>query len=235
MKLQSKGKHRLWIAAAVAAVLALAGVGAAYHWGLIPRKSYTAADFGIQTAVSPVDYNGNGSDDYADLLKGAKKDAKNHPRYDGSYYEGGYPPEDVGVCTDLVWRAFREAGYALKDMVDADIQNRPEAYPHIEKRDSNIDFRRVTNLHIFFSEYGQSLTTDVAKIDAWQPGDIVIFGANEHVGIISDKRNAVGQPYVLHNGGQLIREEDILSEKKVTGHFRFDASGIPEEVLKPLE
>ena len=82
-------------------------------WNLLPKQYYTAEDFGIQTVTSPVDYNGNGVDDYTDILLGARKDAKQKPRYDGAYVDGGYPPEDTGVCTDLIWRAFREAGYSL--------------------------------------------------------------------------------------------------------------------------
>ncbi len=226
-----KSKNFKVIALALLAVLLIGGVWAAWYWGLIPRKSYTAADFGIDTLVSSVDFNQNGIDDYADLLAGAKKDAKNHPRYDGAYCAAGYPDEDVGVCTDLVWRAFREAGYSLRDMVDVDIAARPEAYPHIQKADTNIDFRRVTNLRVFFSRYGQTLTTDISAIGEWQPGDIVVFGNNKHIGIVSDKRNKNGQPYILHNGGQPVREEDYLPRAEVAAHYRFDASLIPAELL----
>lgn len=210
-------------------------VWAAWYWGLIPKRTYTAADFSIDTVLSTVDFNGNGTDDYTDILRGAKKDAKNHPKYDGSYYRGGYPPEDIGVCTDVIWRAFREAGYSLKDMVDRDIQARPTAYRNIKERDPNIDFRRVTNLRIFFSKYARSLTTDINEIEAWQPGDIVVFNNDAHIGIVSDKRNKDGQPYILHNGGQPVREEDYLGRSEVTGHYRFDASNIPEEVLVAFE
>lgn len=223
------------IALALLAVLLMGAIWAAWYWGLIPRKSYTAADFGIDTLVSPVDFNSNGADDYTDILRGAKKDAQNHPRYDGAYCAGGYPAENVGVCTDVVWRAFREAGYSLRGMVDADIAARPEAYPHIEKPDSNIDFRRVTNLRVFFSRYGQTLTNDVDAIEQWQPGDIVVFGNNKHIGIVSDKRNKNGQPYILHNGGQPVREEDYLPRAEVTAHFRFDASLVPAELLMIFE
>ena len=215
----------------LAAFLLAVAVAAAWYWGLIPRRSYTAADFGIDTVHSSVDFNQNGADDYTDFLRGAKKDAKNHPHYDGSYYNGGYPPEDIGVCTDVVWRAFREAGYSLKDMVDADIAAHPSSYPHIKTQDGNIDFRRVTNLHIFFSRYGQTLTTDTEKIEEWQPGDIVVFSNDKHIGIVSDKRNKNGQPYILHNGGQPVREEDYLPRAKVTGHYRFDASLLPPSLL----
>ena len=37
-----------------------------------------------QVAVSPVDFNGNGVDDYADLVLGARQDANTHPRSDGA-------------------------------------------------------------------------------------------------------------------------------------------------------
>lgn len=208
---------------------------AAWYWGIIPQRTYTAADFGIETLQGTVDFNQNGADDYADILAGAKKDAQNRPRYNGDYCATGYPDEDVGVCTDLVWRAFREAGYSLRSMVDADIIARPDAYEHIEKRDNNIDFRRVVNLHIFFEKYAVTLTTDVQEIDQWQPGDIVVFGADKHIGIVSDKRNKKGQPYILHNGGQPRREENYLPRAEVTAHYRFDASLLPRELLIEFE
>ena len=220
---------------AVAVPVVIAAVWMAWYWGLIPRRVYTAADFGIDTVLSTVDYNGNGTDDYTDLLRGAKKDAQNRPRYDGSYYRGGYPPEEIGVCTDVVWRAFREAGYSLKEMIDADIRLHPYAYRHIKERDPNIDFRRVTNQRIFFEKYARSLTTDIREIEAWQPGDIVVFNDDAHIGIVSDKRNKDGMPYILHNGGQPVREEDYLPRAEVSGHYRFDAANIPASVLMAFE
>lgn len=198
-------------------------------------KKYTAEDFGIDTTLSPMDYNGNGIDDYTDILLGARKDAENHPKYDGSYHAGGYPPDNIGVCTDVVWRAFKNAGYSLRDMMDKDIRTRSEAYPKITKPDKNIDFRRVRNLRIFFDTYAIALTLDINETDQWQPGDIVIFGEDKHIGIISDKRNKYGQPYVIHNGGQRNREEDYLSRSRVTGHYRFDATKINEDVLVKWE
>lgn len=48
------------------------------------------------------------------------------------------------------------------------------------------------------------------KIEAWQPGVIVIFENSNHIGIISDKRNRNGVPYLIHNAGQPKREEDAL-------------------------
>ena len=63
------------------------------------------------------------------------------------------------------------------------------------------------------------------------PGDIVIFGNNNHIGIVSDYRNKHGITYILHNGGQPIREEDYLKRGKVTRHYRFDASKIDSSVI----
>ena len=138
-------------------------------------------------------------------------------------------PDDIGVCTDVIWRAFRQAGYCLRDMVDADIAARPAAYPQINEPDSDIDFRRVPNLHCFFAAYGQSLTCDTTQIDQWQPGDIVIFGRDTHIGIISDRRNRDGRAYVIHNGGQPKREEDYFARNdRVTAHYRFDPTSLPD-------
>lgn len=199
----------------------------------IADKTYTERDFNIKRVYSSMDYNQNGIDDYSDFLLGARKDAENKPTYNGAYYEGGYPPYNIGVCTDVVWRAFKEGGYSLRMMVDKDIEKSPQDYPNVETRDSNIDFRRVKNLYVFFKKYAISLTTDINDISEWQPGDIVIFKDNQHIGIVSDKRNKDGQPYIIHNGGQPIREEDFLSKSVVTAHFRFDASALPEEMLVP--
>lgn len=201
------------------------------YYDLLPKHIYYNQDFGIENLLSSVDYNQNGIDDYADLVNGARKDAKKRPKYDSAYYVGGYPPENRGVCTDLVWRAFREAGYSLKDMINEDIAKYPQDYAYIEVADPNIDFRRVINLIVFFEKYGVVLTTDTKDIAAWQAGDIVIFGDDRHIGIVSDKRDRQGFPYILHNSGQLKREEDYLRHENPTAHYRFDASQVPQEVL----
>lgn len=190
------------------------------------KEVYYAEDFGITVIKSDMDYNHNGIDDYTDILLGAKEEAKRAPKYKNAYYAGGYPPEDEGVCTDVIWRAFKNAGYSLKDMVDEDIQNNVKAYPRVEGvPDPNIDFRRVGNLKTFFERNAKTLTTDLTKIEEWQPGDIVTFGTS-HIGIISDKRNKKGVPYLIHNAGQPLREEDTLELnnyfEKISGHFRFE-------------
>ena len=200
------------------------------YFGIIQGKKFLLSDFDINTIKSDVDYNNNGIDDYTDMLNGAKKDAKNKPKYKSEYYSGGYPPDNIGVCTDVIWRAFKEAGYSLKDMVDNDIKNNKEDY-NITTIDNNIDFRRVVNLRVFFDKYATTLTNDIDDIKEWMPGDIVIFGNNKHIGIVSDYRNKDGIAYIIHNGGQINRDENYLVRAKVTKHYRFDASKIDKNVL----
>lgn len=188
------------------------------------KNIYYAKDFDIETVISKTDYDNDGIDDYTDILQGAKIEAENKPTYKSAYYSGGYPPDNEGVCTDVIWRALKNAGYSLKDMVDEDIKNNVDEYPRVDgKPDSNIDFRRVPNLKVYFERNQINLTTDLSKIEEWQPGDIVVFGSS-HIGIISNKRNKKGIPYLLHNGGQPLREEDILEiynkYEPITGHYR---------------
>lgn len=188
------------------------------------KNVYYANDFDIETVISKTDFDNDGIDDYTDILQGAKIEVENKPTYKSAYYSGGYPPDNEGVCTDVIWRALKNAGYLLKDMVDEDIKNNVDKYPRVDgKPDSNIDFRRVPNLKVYFERNQINLTTDLSKIEEWQPGDIVVFGSS-HIGIISDKRNKKGIPYLLHNGGQPLREEDILEVynkyEPIIGHYR---------------
>lgn len=218
----------------MAIVVAVLGVGLAwwFNLGLFAGRVYMMEDLGMERKRSDMDFNENGRDDYEDFLLGARKDAENFPKYDGSYVQGGYPDEDTGVCTDVIWRAFREAGYDLKAMVDADIAKNPAEYD-IKTPDSNIDFRRVKNLQKFFEKYATKLSNDWQENpEEWQPGDIMVSNNGGHIGVVSDRRNKNGRPYIIHNAGQPKREEDYLKRGKVTGHYRFDASKINAEVLK---
>ena len=184
----------------------------------------------VHTIVSSSDNNHNSVPDALDIIAGAREEVQRRTAYDASYYPDGYPPEGRGACTDLVWRALAKAGYNLKSMVDEDIRVNPAAYGITgQQPDPNIDFRRVTNLAVFFQRHAQRLTTEVKPGDAsnlvhWQPGDIVVFGPpSEHIGIISDRRRRDGVPLVLHNAGPWATEADCLLRwpSKITHHFRF--------------
>lgn len=212
-------------------VVSAVAIAVIYCSGIVTGRTYTAEHFGIETVLSGNDFNSNGTDDSTDILLGARQDAENMPSYDSAYYDTGYPPENIGVCTDLVWRAFRNAGYSLRDMVDSDIAAHPDHYPNITVSDSNIDFRRVINLHHFFASYAIQLTTDINDIEAWQPGDIVIFGNDSHIGIVSDRRDRQGVPYLIHNDGGVKREADYLLHRTPTAHYRFDGSLLPDSII----
>lgn len=220
-----------YVFAIIIAIVILFGLYYLNYYNILPKRVYHNADFEIVFKASSTDFNNDGIDDYTDILFGAKQDALNKPKYDATYVEGGYPSDNIGVCTDVVWRAFKSAGYSLKDMIDQDIINYPNDYPNVIKKDGNIDFRRVKNLKVFFDKYATVLTLDIDQIKEWQAGDIVIFKASKHIGIISDKRNRYGHPYVIHNSGQPRRDEDYIKKSKVIGHYRFDASKIDASVL----
>ena len=196
------------------------------YFGLIKEKYYNSSNFNIDILKSEIDYDNDGIDDYTDILNGAKEVGKNKPNYKSVYYDGGYPPDDEGVCTDVIWRALKNAGYNLKELVDEDIQNNREKYKRIINIDPNIDFRRVYNLHVFFENNTLSLTTDISKIEEFQPGDILIFKNDKHIGIVSDKRNKKGIPYLIHHTESIKNninnlEEDILESYTIIGHYRF--------------
>lgn len=184
----------------------------------------------IPTIPCPIDKDSDALDDLKDIVAGAKAEVERKPKYFSAYYQKGYPPESEGVCTDVVWRAFRDAGYDLKGLVDQDIKANVALYPRLQgKPDTNIDFRRVPNLIVFFQRKAQVLTReiipgDVENLTLWQPGDIVTYGhPHEHIAIVSDKRRADGVPYILHNAGPIPTESNQLDSwpSAMTGHWRF--------------
>lgn len=189
-----------------------------YYYNLIPHKSYNNEYFNITTYKSSIDYDEDGIDDQTDILNSARDYVKTRPKYKSKYYNGGYPNDQYGVCTDVVSFAFVGAGYDLRQLVSDDIHNNLNNYM-ISKPDSNIDFRRVKNLNVFFKNNATSLTTDIEQIDQWQGGDIVVF--TKHIAIVSDKRNYHGIPYIIHNAGQPVYEEDAINRYKIIGHYRW--------------
>lgn len=189
--------------------------------GLFPKKKYTNEDFNIETDISKTDKDNDGIDDQTDMLNNARKYIETKPKYKSKYYESGYPNDNYGVCTDIVAFGMKNAGYDLMNLVNQDIINSKEKY-NIETIDRNIDFRRVKNLAIYFKNNHISLTKDLSNIKEWQGGDIVIF--SNHIGVISNKRNKKGIPYLIHHASlvQFQYEEDVLEFYKndIIGHYR---------------
>lgn len=169
---------------------------------------------------STADADGDGVDDQLDILNSALAYVSTHPKYKSRYYETGYPDDGYGVCTDVVAYALKNAGYDLQVLVDADIREHPQDYM-VAEPDANIDFRRVRNLKVFFSHTEVALTTDVSETEQWQGGDIVVF--ERHIGIVSDRRNKDGVPYIIHHNDpwQAAYEQDILEKRAdIVGHYR---------------
>jgi uncharacterized protein len=171
------------------------------------------------------------------ILKGAKDEAAKHPvcvdQYHIIAYPGGDVPKGTGVCTDLVIRAFRKAGFDLQALLHEDRVAHPEAYPtHIweqKRADKNIDHRRCQNLAVWFKRHAQSLTknTEPSSLSRWFPGDVVFYvrqGASYpwHVAIVSDKRDRDGMPLIIDSYPPWTSESHRLDEwAPIHSHFRF--------------
>ncbi|MGI6341221.1 MAG: DUF1287 domain-containing protein [Minisyncoccales bacterium] len=154
------------------------------------------------------------------LVESARNQIGIVTKYDNQYYNGGYPPEGRGACTDVIERALIDQGYDLKNKIDKDMLNFPEEYPY--KSDPNINYRRVVNLKIFFDRYFEKIDLE----QDWQPGDIVTYdqipGGLWHIAILSDKKNKDGIPLLIHNYGRGVIEDDFLFKwpAAITGHYR---------------
>ena len=190
-------------------------------------KMRGAIAFAKIRAKNPEDVDGDGVANQQDILQSAKEYIASKPVYEDRYYQTGYPDDGYGVCTDVVGFAFLGAGFNLQMLVKSDIESHIEDYPEMEKPDPKIDFRRVKNLDVFFQHTAEVLTTDLSDPDEWLPGDIVTW--ERHIGIISDRKNERGVPYVIHHAGpnQKEYEEDILEGnshytyvREITGHYR---------------
>lgn len=151
--------------------------------------------------------------------------------YDPSYYSIGYPngdvPSDIGVCTDVVIRAYRKMGIDLQKEVHVDMKAHFSEYPDIwglTSTDKNIDHRRVPNLMKFFERNGRVKPITENAID-YIPGDIVCWnlgGAITHIGIVINKKSNDGERFlIVHNigSGQVI--EDCLFDFRIIGHYRY--------------
>lgn len=163
------------------------------------------------------------------MIDGAKRQVGVTRGYDPAYRRIAYPNGDVpmhtGVCTDVVIRAFRNAGLDLQVLVHEDMKRNFARYPRnwgLRGTDRNIDHRRVPNLATFFTRKGRTLPVTRRAAD-YKPGDIVTWRLSSgvpHIGIVSDVRR--GDRYLMvHNIGAGAQIEDVLFAYDVTGHFRY--------------
>lgn len=224
----------------VSLVLLAVAVVEMYRQGVIPHHAYMEQDFHIERVVSAYDYNKNKVDDYTDFLLGAREDAANYPYFETTTgQEENVSQDKRDVCPGMIWRAFWKAGYNLKGMVNEDIKANKAWYPAIKgDYDPETDFHQVENLKVFFERYALNLTTDPYEIAEWQPGDIVIFGA-DHIGVISDKRNRQGIPYLIHTCSYPNVEGDVLVQlhesDPVSGHYRFQGDAAYRGIFQKVQ
>ena len=167
----------------------------------------------------------------ADLVTAARERTARQEVYDGSYRRIGYPlgdvPDDRGVCTDLIVRAYRRLGVDFQVLIHEDMARHFTAYPAawgMRQPDRNIDHRRVPNMQTFLARAGASVQVSQRPQD-YVAGDLVTWmlpGNLTHIGIVSDRKvNGTGRPKVIHNIGAGPVEDDILFAYRITGHYRY--------------
>ncbi len=165
------------------------------------------------------------------VVQAARVQTQSPVVYDGAYVRIAYPmgdvPQDRGVCTDVVIRAYRGIGIDLQVLVHEDMRHNFRAYPALwglSRPDRNIDHRRVPNLQKYFERVGARVPATPAASD-YRPGDLVTWmlpGNLPHIGIVSDRKaSGTDRPLVIHNIGAGTTEEDMLFAFTMTGHYRF--------------
>ena len=165
------------------------------------------------------------------LSEAAQELTRDKVKYDPKYYSIDYPNGDVppglGVCTDVVIRAYRKLGIDLQKEVHQDMKAYFSSYPKNWGRtttDPNIDHRRVPNLMVFFKRKGLEKPISTNP-DHYLPGDVVSWNLPRnltHIGLVVNKRSSDGKRFlIVHNigGGQVLA--DCLFAYRIIGHYSY--------------
>jgi uncharacterized protein YijF (DUF1287 family) len=183
------------------------------------------------------DRDGDGIPDPLDLLIGAKKTVANADAYTPEaqgYIAIPYPmgdvPRTIGVCTDVIIRAARNAGIDIQKELHDDIRRARSAYPMVKGMgDPSIDQRRVGTLLPYFKRRWEQHTARLDDpADPLRPGDIILMDTfpgrpgPDHIGILSDRLDDRGLPLVINNwtDGTVTAEMDLLTFVPVLYRFR---------------
>ncbi len=185
----------------------------------------------------------NASEFNQDIVSSLIERTTHNVTYDGSYLSIAYPngdvPQNIGVCTDVIIRAYRKLGTDLQKLVHEDMKSNFSLYPSkriwgLNSTDKNIDHRRVPNLQTFFKRHGLSLKTSTNKAD-YSVGDIVTWmlpGNLPHIGMVIDQVDDIsGNPIIVHNIGRGPKIDDMIFDFAITGHYRFE----PTKYNKPFK
>ena len=214
------------LALAIAMQCALVGCGDSTAQTDPQRRAPSGASAGTPAARTAIPVTPHG----VALAAAARRQIGVTVRYDPAYvrlsYPGGDVPASRGVCTDVVIRALRTQRIDLQQRVHEDMRAHFAEYPQkwgLRAADSNIDHRRVPNLQTWFERQGWSLPVTSRAAD-YRAGDLVTWmlpGNLPHIGIVSDRKTmSGGTPLIIHNIGRGTREEDILFDHRMTGHYR---------------
>ncbi len=183
------------------------------------------------------DRDDDGIPDALDLLIGARKTVINADAYTREaedYIAMSYPmgdvPRTIGVCTDVIIRAVRNADIDLQKELHDDIRRARAAYPMVKGMgDPSIDQRRVGTLLPYFRRHWEARTARIDDpADPLRPGDVLFMDTfpdrdgPDHIGIVSDRLAAPGRPLVINNwtDGTVTAEMDLLAFVPVLYRFR---------------
>jgi uncharacterized protein YijF (DUF1287 family) len=160
------------------------------------------------------------------LVQAAHQLTKIPGGYDPKYMKIAYPmgdvPEGMGVCTDVIVRAYRGLGVDLQQLVH---------HSRLGTGDTNVDHRRVQVLIKFFAKHGENIPVSPFP-ESYKPGDIVAYDvpwgrtSKWHIAIVTDQLSPSLRPMVVHNRGYGAKLEDALFHKRIIGHYRLDAQGL---------
>jgi uncharacterized protein YijF (DUF1287 family) len=195
------------------------------------------AEARMREGTATHDKDGDGIPDSLDVFIGAKKELLNAEAYTSEAedyisikYPGGDVPRTIGVCTDVIIRAVRNAGWDLQKELHEDIRKAKAAYPMVKGTgDASIDQRRVGTLLPYFKRHWEqhSAKLDDPK-DPWRPGDVIFMdtfpnkSGPDHIGIVSDRLDDQGLPLIITNwtDGTVVSEMDLMTFVPVLYRFR---------------